>query len=401
MVAGNGALGFGDGPLSLTVLGATGSVGTNTLDLVAAQPDAFDVVALTAQDNADALASQARQFRAKFAAIGNPDRYADLKEALSGTGIACAAGANAVVEAAEMPAACVMAAIVGTAGLPASLAAVRRGTRVALANKECLVTAGRLFMQQASSSGCELLPVDSEHSAVFQALAGQCRKSVEKVTLTASGGPFRTWPKARIAAARPEEALKHPNWTMGRKISIDSATMMNKGLELIEAHFLFELGVDELDVIVHPQSIIHSMVSFKDGSVIAQLGDPDMRTPIACALAWPTRMNAPTKRLDLATIANLTFEAPNTDSFPALRLAIDALRQGGTAPAVLNAANEVAVHAFLDRRIPFPAIAGTVNDTLEQASARGMPDITDSLDDVLVVDGAARELARELIDKQS
>lgn len=390
-----------DEPLTLTILGSTGSVGTSTLDLVAATPEAFQIAALTANDNAEALAAQAIRFRAKFAVVANPDRYRDLKSALAGTGIEAAAGSSAVVAAAEMPSSCVMAAIMGSAGLPASLAAARRGARVALANKECLVTAGKLFMVEAAAGGCELLPVDSEHSAVFQSLAGQCRKSVEKVTLTASGGPFRTWSRERIASASAEDALRHPNWTMGQKITIDSATMMNKGLELIEAHYLFDLDADELDVVVHPQSIVHCLVAFKDGSVMAQLGAPDMRTPIACALSWPTRMQAPTTRLDLAALASLTFEAPNHDLFPAVNVALAALRAGGTTTAILNAANEIAVHAFLAGRIAFPEIVRTVCETLELAPGAGIAASADSLEEVLAVDAAARRLAESVISRAS
>ncbi len=388
-------------PLSLTILGATGSVGSSTLELVASNPEAFEIVALTANDNVAGLAELAKRFRAKFAAVANPDKHGALSDALAGTGIACGAGPDAVIEAAMRPASCVMAAIVGAAGLPASLAAAKRGARLALANKECLVTAGELFLREAKAAGCELLPVDSEHSAVFQALAGQCRQSVETVTLTASGGPFRTWRAEEIARAAPEDALKHPNWVMGRKITIDSATMMNKALELIEAHFLFGLAPDELDVVVHPQSIIHSLVSFRDGSVLAQLGDPDMRTPIACALAWPTRMAAPIKRLDLAALGQLTFEAPNTQLFPATDLAIDVIRAGGTQPAIFNAANEVAVHAFLDRRISFPGIVDIVTDTLTQSVGAGLPATADTLEDILAVDAAARDLACNVIDRRA
>lgn len=387
-----------EAPLSLTILGATGSVGSSTLDLVASQPDAFEILAVTANDNVEALAEIARKHRTKMAVIANPERYGALQRALSGTGIEVAAGPEAVVAAAELPAQCVMASIVGAAGLRATLAAVRRGKRVALANKECLVTAGTLFMEEVARSGCELLPVDSEHSAVFQSLAGQCRESVEKVTLTASGGPFRTWSREEIAAAPPEAALKHPNWSMGQKITIDSATLMNKGLELIEAHYLFDLDPDQLDVVVHPQSIVHCLVSFSDGSVMAQLGAPDMRTPIACALSWPTRMEAPIQRLDLAQIGSLTFQAPDRELFPAPQMALDALRAGGTVPAVLNAANEVAVHAFLAGEISFPGIVAVVAAACEGAERAGIAREADGLDEILAVDAAARVLARDVID---
>ena len=384
--------------MRLSILGATGSVGTSTLDLVARDPASFEIVALTANDNVDALAAAARAHGAELAVIANPARYNDLKDALSGTRTAVAAGSDALVEAGARPADVIMASIMGAAGLRASLAAARQGTRVALANKECLVTAGDLFMAEAATAACELLPVDSEHSAVFQSIAGHCRDSIERVTLTASGGPFRTWDADKIAVAGPEAALKHPTWSMGQKITIDSATLMNKGLELIEAHYLFDLAPDELDVVVHPQSIIHCLVAFKDGSVMAQLGAPDMRTPIACALSWPTRMTAPTRRLDLAEIASLTFEQPDRAKFPALDLAMAAMRAGGTAPAILNAANEIAVHAFLGRRLPFGGIVDTVSAVLDAAPARDIPHQARNLDEILAVDAAARELARDVIE---
>ena len=385
------------GVKSLTVLGATGSIGESTLDLAGRTPAAFEIVALTAQNNAARLAELAVAHRARLAVIGDEAHYAELKQRLSGTGIRVAAGAGALIEAAAEPADCVMAAIVGAAGLCPTFEAARQGRRVALANKECLVSAGSVFMDTVKKHGTELLPVDSEHSAAFQALGSNASKSVEKITLTASGGPFRSWTRDEIARATPEAALRHPNWSMGPKITIDSATMMNKGLELIEAFHLFPVEADQLDCVVHPQSIVHCLVAFTDGSVLAHLSMPDMRTPIAVALAWPARMLAPTRRLDLVTLGSLTFEAPDEDRFPALVTARDALRRGGAAPAVLNAANEVAVEAFLDRRIGFLDIAATVASSLERAEQLGLMTPLQSLDDVLAIDGEARRLAHSLL----
>jgi len=382
-------------PMRLTVLGATGSVGSSTLDLVERAPERFEIVALTAQSNARALAALARKHRAKFAVIGDERCLGELREALAGTGIGSAAGEDALVEAAQMPADCVMAAIVGAAGLRPTFAAAARGIRVALANKECLVSAGHVFTAEIKRSGAELLPVDSEHSAAFQALAGADPESIEKIVLTASGGPFRTWTHDAIATATPEQALKHPNWSMGSKITIDSATLMNKGLELIEAFHLFPVSVEALDCVVHPQSVVHCLVSYVDGSVLAQLAAPDMRTPIAVALAWPQRMIAPTEKLDLTRLGSLTFEAPDETRFPALRVARAALRRGDTGPAVLNAANEVAVKAFLDRRLKFLEIAALVEETLDAAERQGVISPANCLDDILAVDGHARRLAED------
>lgn len=382
-------------PMRLTVLGATGSVGKSTLDIVARLPDRFEIIALTAQSNARALAALARQHRAKLAVIGDEACLGELREALSGTGIRSAAGPEALVEAAMMPADCVMAAIVGAAGLRPTFAAASCGVRVALANKECLVSAGHVFTSEIKRSGAELLPVDSEHSAAFQALAGADPESIEKIVLTASGGPFRTWAREALETATPEQALKHPNWSMGSKITIDSATLMNKGLELIEAFHLFPVSVEALDCVVHPQSVVHCLVSYVDGSVLAQLAAPDMRTPIAVALAWPKRMTAPTEKLDFARLGSLTFEAPDETRFPALRVARAALKRGDTGPAVLNAANEIAVKAFLDRRLKFLDIAALVEETLETAERRGDICPASSLDDVLAIDGLARRLAED------
>lgn len=383
-------------PQRLTILGATGSIGTSTLDLIGRHADRFDVVAVTANSNADALAAIAKRHRARRAVVADPTQYQVLKAALAGSGIEAAAGAEAVVEAARLPADCVLGAIVGAAGLAPTLAAVAQGCRIALANKECLVSAGGVFMRAVAASGAELLPVDSEHAGVFQALAGHDRTGISKLVITASGGPFRTWSAERIAAATVADALKHPNWVMGRKITIDSATLMNKGLELIEAHHLFDMAPDKLAAIVHPQSIVHALVEYIDGSVVAQLANPDMRSPIALALAWPRRMVAPTPPLDLASIGSLTFEAPDLQRFPALRVAIDALKRGPGATAALNAANEVAVEAFLDGKLRLPGIAIVVERVLNHmdATGGGLAAPAD-VDGVMAIDTAARAQARQ------
>jgi 1-deoxy-D-xylulose-5-phosphate reductoisomerase len=373
----------------VTVLGSTGSVGCNTIDLIRRNAAAFEVEALTAYSNVKLLAEQARQLRARCAVVGDAGKYFELKEALSGTGIEAAAGVSAVAEAGNRPAEWVMAAIVGAAGLEATLAAARRGATIALANKETLVCAGSLILAEIARNGATLLPVDSEHSAIYQVFDFEHADAVEKIILTASGGPFRTATREAMATVTPAEAVAHPNWDMGAKISVDSATMMNKGLELIEAHHLFGLPESQIDIVVHPQSVIHSLVAYADGSVLAQLGSPDMRTPIAYALAWPKRIPTPAKRLDLAAIGSLTFEPPDPDRFPALRLARAALKAGGTAPAVLNAANEVAVHAFLKQQIGFLGIAETVERTLEAMPVEPLA----SLDHLRQVDSAARERA--------
>ncbi len=381
----------------LTVLGATGSIGRSTLDLVARNEAAFSVEAVTAHSSARELAELARRHRARVAVVANPDCYAELKAHLAGSGIEAAAGPEAVVAAASLPVDCVVAAIVGAAGLAPTFAAVAQGRRVALANKECLVTGGAVFMDAVAAAGTELLPVDSEHSGAFQAIGAARLQDIERITLTASGGPFRTWDRARLAAATPAEALKHPNWSMGPKITIDSATLMNKGLELIEAFYLFPVGVERLGVVVHPQSIVHCLVAYKDGSVLAQLANPDMRTPIAFSLSYPARMVAPTVPLDLVKLGQLTFEAHDPERFPAIGLALDALARGGSAPAVLNAANEVAVAAFLEGRIGFLDIARTVATCLDKAEQAALVMEPSSLADVIAVDGAARILARNVI----
>lgn len=388
-----------NGPCRLTVLGATGSIGTSTLDIVARNPGRFDVIAVTAQTNASALAKLAIRHSAKIAVIGDERHLGILRQALAGTGIRAAAGEAALVEAALEPADCIMAAIVGAAGLKPTFAAAGQGTRIALANKECLVSAGSVFTAEIARAGTELLPVDSEHSAAFQGLVGSPASAIEKITLTASGGPFRTWTAEQLDNATPEQALKHPNWSMGAKVTIDSATLMNKGLELIEAFHLFPVTVEKLDCVVHPQSIVHCLVSYTDGSVLAQLSPPDMRTPIAVALAWPQRMAAPTQKLDLAMLGSLTFEAADETRFPALAIAKAAMRRGETAPAVLNAANEVAVEAFLARRISFTSIPRLVEATLEEAEKSGLIAKASSLADILDTDAAARRLAEALMQR--
>ena len=357
---------------AITILGATGSIGASTLDLIKRAPHRYRVESISARRNAAALGKIAREVGARHAVVADHAAYRELKEALSGTRIEAASGEDALVEAAQRPADWVMAAISGSVGLKPTLAAIERGATVALANKECLVCAGGLFMRRAASTGATVLPVDSEHNAVFQALAAGNRADVRRAILTASGGPFRTWSKEAIKAATPEQALRHPNWVMGPKVTIDSATLMNKGLEIIEAHHLFSLSSDEIDVLVHPQSVVHGLVEFRDGSVVAQLGSPDMRIPIAHCLAWPQRIDGPAARLDLAALHDLTFEAPDLDRFPALALARRALETGGAAPTVLNAADEVAVGEFIAGRIGFPAIAALVEATLERAGAQGL-----------------------------
>ncbi len=379
---------------SLTILGATGSVGASTLDLVRRQPDAWEVVALTANCQAVELAKLAREFHAQVAIVADESCLGDLREALAGSGIEAAAGPRALVEAASRPADVVLAAIVGCAGLAPTMAAIEQGRVVALANKEALVSAGEVMTAAVRRSGAVLLPVDSEHNAIFQCLAGNDLSDVRSITLTASGGPFRDWPLERLSVATAAEAVKHPNWDMGAKISVDSATMFNKGLELIEAHHLFPVGLDRLRIIVHPQSVVHSMVEYRDGSTLAQLGPSDMRVPIASALAWPRRMDTPMPPLDLAAIGELTFRAPDEQRFPATRLARNAIEAGGGVPAVLNAANEVAVAAFLAGQIGFTRIAAEVENVLNAYDAP----VPACLSDVLEVDREARVRARQLME---
>jgi len=373
----------------VTILGSTGSVGCNTVELVEADRDAYAVEALVARSNVARLAEQARRLGARLAVIADDRQYRALKDALAGTGIAAAAGATAVVEAASRPADWVMAAIVGAAGLAPTLEAVRRGAVVAFANKEVLVCAGALVMEEARRHGARLLPVDSEHNAIFQVFEFEQVQAIERIVLTASGGPFCERPREAMRDVTPEQAVAHPNWRMGAKISVDSATMMNKGLEVIEAHHLFGLSSRQIEVVVHPQSVVHGLVYYTDGSVLAQLGSPDMRTPIANTLGWPRRIPAPSPRLDLAKLGRLTFEAPDPARFPALRLARAAMEAGGGAPCVLNAANEVAVAAFLDRRIGFLEVAEIVERSLDLLPDRRIK----GLDDVIALDREARAAA--------
>ena len=377
----------------ISVLGSTGSVGRNTLDIVKRNSDQFKIIALTAGGNVEDLIAQAITHQPKVVAIADATSYAKLKDGLEGTAISVAAGPDALIEAAGQPADLIMAAIVGAAGLKPTLTAVAQGTIVALANKECLVSAGSIFMDAVRRHNTTLLPVDSEHSAIFQVFDAKQRNAISRIILTASGGPFRQLPVDRMANVLPSEAMAHPNWTMGSKISVDSATMMNKGLELIEAHHLFAMPDHQVDILVHPQSVIHSLVEYVDGSVLAQLGTPDMRTPIAYALGWPNRMTVPCEQLDLAQIARLTFEAPDSNRFPALSLARSALQAGGAAPTILNAANEVSVARFLAGEIGFLDIARAVENVL----AQGPYAKPSCLDDVLEVDAEARQMARNWI----
>src|SRR5512147_1676500 len=378
---------------SITILGSTGSVGCNTIDLLARQREAFSIEALTANRNVPLLAEQARALRPRMVAIADASLYADLKAALAGSGIEVGAGPSAVVEAACRPAEWVMASIVGAAGLEPTLAAVRRGAIIGLANKECLVCAGELMMAEIRRCGATVVPVDSEHSAIYQVFDFDNADKVDSLILTASGGPFRTVARAEMAGVTPAQAVAHPNWDMGAKISVDSATMMNKGLELIEAFHLFPVEAGQIEIVVHPQSVIHSLVSYVDGSVLAQLGAPDMRTPISYALAWPDRMQTPAPRLRLAELGQLTFEAPDERKFPALRLAREALQRRGAAPIVLNAANEVAVESFLSAEIGFLDIPRVV----EQAMERTPNGPLNALADVIEIDQEARIRARGII----
>jgi 1-deoxy-D-xylulose-5-phosphate reductoisomerase len=383
----------------VTILGSTGSIGASTLSVIAHArdtygADALPVEALTAGGNVETLIAQAREVRPRLAVIADEKHHAALKDGLAGTGIETAAGRAAVIHAAARPSDTVMVAIMGAAAIEPALAAIARGVTVALANKECVVAAGAVFHDAIARSGASVIPVDSEHNAVFQVLGGGDASDVEQVTLTASGGPFREWTLERMRAATPRQAVAHPNWSMGAKISVDSATLMNKGLELIEAHFLFALAPERLGVIVHPQSIVHCLVSYGDGTTLAHMSAPDMRTPIAYALAWPRRIASPSRKLNLAEVAQLTFHAPDHDRFRCLGLALDSMRMGGLAPTVLNAANEVAVDAFLDGRIGFLDIARVVEETLNAAERSNTA--TNSLDGVLASDARARALASEM-----
>ena len=379
---------------SISILGATGSIGASTLDLIRREKDKWRMVALTAHSSAADLANLAREFSAEIAVVSDESRLPELREALAGTNIHAAGGAAALVEAAARPADITIAAIVGCAGLAPTMAAIENGGTIGLANKESLVSAGEVLMASVARHGATLLPVDSEHNAIFQCLAGNDLTHVRWITLTASGGPFRDWSHDQLALATPAQAVKHPNWDMGAKISVDSATMFNKGLELIEAYHLFPVGLDRLRIIVHPQSIVHSMVEFRDGSTLAQLGPSDMRVPIASTLAWPARMDTPCEPLDLAAIGTLSFRAPDEQRFPATRLARQAAEAGGGIPAVLNAANEIAVAAFLAGQLGFTRIAAHVEDVLSGYA----PPAPANLDDVIAIDSEARIRAQALME---
>ena len=381
-------------PRVVTILGATGSIGRSTAEVLSDIPDEFRVTAVAGGRDAAALARMAIRLKASFAALAEPSGYAALKEALAGTGIEAGAGPEAVVEAALHPSDLVIGAIAGTAGVRPTFAALEAGRTIALANKECLVCAGPAFMRQALQSGTRLLPVDSEHNAIFQALGDADPASIEMMTLTASGGPFRTWTKEAIAAATPEQALAHPNWAMGPKVTIDSAGLMNKGLEVIEAHHLFAIEAQRLDVLIHAQSIVHGLVSFADGSVTAGLAAPDMKVPIGHCLSYPERLKTCARRLDLAAVGQLTFERPDFDRFPALRVALDALRTGQGLPTVLNAANEIAVEAFLRKRVSFHDIARIVEAECDACLADGTAREPASIEEALDVDHIVRERTR-------
>lgn len=377
----------------ISILGATGSIGRSTLDLVERSPDRFEVTALSAQVNVDALAGAAIRTGARLAVIADESRFGELREKLRGSDCRAAAGAGGLIEAATADCDWVMAAIVGCAGLVPTMAAIEAGKTVALANKEALVTAGRLMTDAAARTGAVLLPVDSEHNAIFQCLAGSRLDDVSRLILTASGGPFRDWPIERMRDATVAQAVAHPKWSMGAKISVDSATLMNKGLELIEAHHLFALPSAKIEIVVHPQSVVHSLVEFVDGSLLAQLGSADMRIPIAYTLAWPQRMETPSDRLSLAAIGRLDFEAPDPRRFPALRLARAALERGGGAAVVLNGSNEVAVEAFLAGRIGFCDISRLVESVVDDLD---FPEPS-GVDDVIAFDRETRERASALI----
>ncbi len=384
---------------TVTVLGATGSIGSSTLDVIESQSRSIQVEALVSGRDVSGLARAAVRVGARLAVIADEAKYQDLKDALAGSGIELAAGKGAVVEAAMRPVDWTMAAITGVAGLPASYAAARRGGTLALATKECVVSAGNIFMSAASDGGTRILPVDSEHNAIFQALSGAPIEDVEKITLTASGGPFRTWTAERLLEARLEDALKHPTWAMGSKITIDSATMMNKGLELIEAHHLFAMDESKIDILVHPQSIVHGLVTYRDGSVIAGLAPADMRVAISHALGYPRRIPAISRSLDLASIGNLTFEAPDTKRFPSLEIARQALKRGDGATTILNAANEIAVEAFINGQISFSEIAQIVVRALELVEGKGEMYAPKTIDEVWSLDRAGRVRASECLPK--
>lgn len=387
--------------LRVTVLGSTGSVGVSTLDLMdqaeAAGTGRFAIEALTAGSNLALLAEQARRWRPRLVVTADPRRLEELRDAVAGLGVEVAAGPEAIAEAASRPADWIMAAIVGAAGLRPAWAAAGSGATLALANKESLVCCGPALLERSRAAGGIVIPVDSEHSAIFQVFAAERRERVSRIILTASGGPFRSASRAEMAKMTPEQAVAHPNWSMGAKISVDSATMANKGLEMIEAAYLFGMTADQLDVVVHPQSIIHSLVEYVDGSTLAQMGPPDMRTPIACALAWPDRLPWPAPKLDLPALGALTFEAADPERFPSLAQARRALQGGGWAPAVFNAANEVGVHAFLDRRIGFLDIAMVASETLDRLGSEATTGAGGACDIALEVDAEARRVARAIV----
>ena len=380
----------------LIILGSTGSIGQSTLDVIRSQPERFEVAALVGNQNIDQLVADAKEFRPQLVVTADEQRYVELKEKLAGCGIEIAAGDQATIDAAAMSADMVMAAIVGAKGLEPTLKAIEAGTPIGLANKECLVSAGDIFMAAARKNNVPVIPVDSEHSAIFQCIETHNFNEIDEITLTASGGPFRQFSKQQMQTITRQQALTHPNWSMGAKITIDSSTLMNKGLELIEAFHLFPVGLEKLKIVVHPQSIIHSYVSYVDGSVLAQMGMPDMRTPIAHAMVYPGRIKAPVERLDLAKIATLTFEAPDPERFPALRLARQVLETGGNAPTIFNAANEIAVAEFLSQRIDYVTIIRLVEETLSKAEQSGMTGAIANLGDVWDADRFARRVALEL-----
>lgn len=382
---------------SLSIFGATGSVGQSTLDLVRHDAGAWQISVLTANSDVVELAALSREFQPKLAVVADASRYLELAEALAGSGVEVAAGPEALVDAAKRPTDLVVAAIVGIAGLAPTMAALEAGHNVALANKESLVSAGALMMRAAQASGATILPIDSEHNAIFQCLAGSSLDEVRRIILTASGGPFRTKTAEEMAQMTPAQAVAHPNWSMGAKISVDSATMMNKGLELIEAHHLFPIGLDKIEILVHPQSVIHSLVEYKDRSTLAQLGSPDMRIPIASAMAWPRRMDTPCAPLDLANIGRLDFESPDETRFPATALCRAAIAEGGGRPAQLNAANEVAVAAFLAGKIGFTAIVNLVRHVMDHET----PVAPTSLHDIFSIDAASRQHAQILMESCS
>lgn len=384
----------------VSIFGATGSIGQNTIDLIRRRPDHFDVLVLTGGENVELLANDAQELGAALAVTANAEKYAELKDRLSGTDVEVAAGAEAISEAAERPADWTMSAIVGAAGLQPGLKTILDGRTLALANKESLVTAGQLLMTTARQHAATMLPVDSEHSAVFQALIGEEIEAVETITITASGGPFRDWPVSRLQRATLQEALNHPNWAMGQRITIDSASMFNKALEIIETHEFFGVMPDQVRVIVHPESLVHALVGFRDGALMAHLGAPDMRHAIGFALNWPSRQELPVKRLDLAQIGTLRFEEPDTNRFPALRLAREVMEIGGLSGAVFNAAKEIALDAFIEKRIGFMHMAEVVEEVLNGISGeRGLIDAPMTLDTVVQMDHLARIKAREAVER--